>query len=59
MFGGTGALAIKLGLGWPVALPTSALVSSFGVGLVIGLGFGAVPARRASLVQPARALVSA
>ena len=59
MLGAGGALAIKLGLGWPVAVPASALVSSFGVGLVIGLGFGAVPARRASLVQPAQALVSA
>ncbi|HEY2164056.1 MAG TPA: ABC transporter permease [Gemmatimonadaceae bacterium] len=57
--GGAGALAIKLGMGWPVAVPISALLSSFGVGLVIGLGFGAVPARRASLVQPARALVAA
>jgi putative ABC transport system permease protein len=57
--GGAGALAIKFGVGWPVVLPMSALVSSFGVGLVIGLGFGAIPARRASLVQPARALVAA
>jgi putative ABC transport system permease protein len=57
--GGAGALAIKFGVGWPVAVPASALVSSFSVGLVIGLGFGAIPARRASLVQPARALVAA
>jgi len=57
--GGAGALAIKLGVGWPVAVPMSALMSSFGVGLVIGLGFGAVPARRASLVQPVQALVAA
>jgi putative ABC transport system permease protein len=59
VLGAAGAVAIKLGLGWPVAVPTSALVSSFGVGILVGLGFGAVPARRASLVQPARALVSA
>lgn len=57
--GGAGAMGIKVGLGWSVALPASALVTSFGVGVAIGLGFGAVPARRASLVQPARALVSA
>lgn len=57
--GGAGALAIKFGLGWSVALPASALATSFGVGVAIGLGFGAVPARRASLVQPVRALVSA
>ncbi len=59
ILGGAGAFGIKLGLGWPVAVPTSALVSSFGVGLVIGLGFGAVPARRASVVQPMQALVTA
>ena len=57
--GGVGALAIKLGLGWSVAMPASALATSFVVGVAIGLGFGAVPARRASLVQPARALVAA
>jgi putative ABC transport system permease protein len=57
--GGAGALAIRFVVGWPVAVPVSSLASSFGVGLVIGLGFGAVPARRASLVQPARALVAA
>ena len=58
LLGAAGALAIKLSLGWPVAIRLSALVSSFGVGLAIGLGLGAVPARRASLVQPARALTS-
>ena len=57
--GGAGALAIRFGLGWSVALPASALATTLGVGAAIGLGFGAVPARRASLVQPARALVSA
>jgi putative ABC transport system permease protein len=56
--GGAGALAVKLGAGWQVALPASALVSSLGVSVVTGLGFGAVPARRASLVQPVRALVA-
>jgi len=57
--GGLGALGVKLILGWQVALPASALVSSLGMGVVIGLGFGAVPARRASLVQPIQALVAA
>ena len=47
------------GLGWPVAVPASALLLSCGVSMVIGLGFGAVPARRASLVQPVQALVAA
>jgi len=57
--GGLGALGVRLVLGWQVALPASALVSSLGMGVVIGLGFGAVPARRASLVQPIQALVAA
>jgi putative ABC transport system permease protein len=57
--GGLGALGVKLILGWQVALPASALVSSLGMGVVMGLGFGAVPARRASLVQPIQALVAA
>ena len=57
--GSVGAAAIKLGLGWPVALSASPLASTLGLGLVIGLGFGALPARRASLVQPVQALVGA
>jgi ABC-type antimicrobial peptide transport system permease subunit len=57
--GGAGAVAVRLALGWQVAVPASALLSSFGVSMVIGLGFGAVPARRASLVQPVQALVAA
>lgn len=57
--GGAGAVAVRLALGWHVAVPASALLSSFGVSLLIGLGFGAVPARRASLVQPVQALVAA
>jgi putative ABC transport system permease protein len=57
--GGLGAAGIKLVLGWALALPASALASSLGVGVVIGLGFGAFPARRASLVQPIHALVAA
>lgn len=57
--GGIGTLAITWGLGWSVALPAAALAWSFAAGIVIGLGFGAVPARRASLVVPVRALVAA
>jgi len=57
--GGLCALGVKLTLGWQVALPATALASSLGMGVIIGLGFGAVPARRASLVQPIQALVAA
>lgn len=57
--GGVGALGVSFFFDWHLALPASSLASSFGVGVVIGLGFGAVPACRASLVQPIRALVAA
>jgi putative ABC transport system permease protein len=57
--GGLGALGIRFLLDWHLALPAASLASSFGVSVVIGLGFGAVPARRASLVQPIQALVAA
>lgn len=57
--GVAGAFAVNMALGWHVALPLPALASSLGVSLLIGLGFGAVPARRASLVQPVQALVAA
>jgi putative ABC transport system permease protein len=59
VLGGLSALGITFVLDWHLALPASALTSTFGVGVVIGLGFGAVPARRASLVQPIQALVAA
>ena len=51
---GTGALA--LGTSWKVALPLGALLASLGMALITGLGFGAVPARRASRMPPIRAL---
>jgi len=51
---GTGGLA--LGTSWKVALPAGALLASFGMAMITGLGFGAVPARRASLLPPIRAL---
>jgi ABC-type antimicrobial peptide transport system permease subunit len=39
-----------------VALPIGALLASLGMALITGLGFGAVPARRASRLPPIRAL---
>ncbi len=51
---GTGGLA--LGTSWKVALPAGALLASFGMAMITGLGFGAVPARRASRLPPIRAL---
>jgi len=51
---GSGALA--LGTSWKVAVPVGALLASLGMALFTGLGFGAVPARKASLLPPIRAL---
>jgi putative ABC transport system permease protein len=51
---GTAALAV--GTSWKVAMPVAALLASLGMALFTGLGFGAVPARKASLLPPIRAL---
>jgi putative ABC transport system permease protein len=54
--GALGAMAAAIGTEWRLALPVPALLGSLGMALAIGLGFGAVPARRASLLPPIQAL---
>jgi len=54
-----GAALIALAAAWPVAVPTTGMLASLAMALVIGLGFGAVPARRAASIPPVRALVTA
>jgi len=56
--GGLVAAGIALGTAWAVAVPKAALAASFAMAVVIGLGFGALPARKASLVPPIQALTS-
>jgi putative ABC transport system permease protein len=51
-----GTVGLALGTSWKVALPAGALLASLAMALVTGLGFGAVPARRASRLPPIRAL---
>jgi putative ABC transport system permease protein len=56
--GALGAGAIAVGTSWNVALPVEALLASLGMASITGLGFGAFPARRASLLPPIQALSS-
>ncbi len=51
-----GAVGLALGTSWKVAVPAAALLASFGMAMITGLGFGAVPARRASRLPPVRAM---
>ena len=56
---GSGAAAIvALATGWRVAIPTPALLLSFAMALATGPVFGVLPARKAALVPPIRALLS-
>jgi putative ABC transport system permease protein len=51
-----GTVGLALGTSWKVAVPAGALLASLAMALITGLGFGAVPARRASRLPPIRAL---
>lgn len=54
--GGLAAAAVGFGTSWPVAAPVDALLGSLAMAVVTGLGFGAFPARAASLLPPIDAL---
>jgi putative ABC transport system permease protein len=54
-----GGIALAMGTAWKVALPAEAVLASFLMALVTGVGFGALPARKASLLPPIRALATA
>ena len=53
-----GGVAVAFATTWAVDVPIAAVLSSFGMALAIGLGFGAFPARKASLVPPIDALLA-
>jgi putative ABC transport system permease protein len=55
---GATALAMARLTGWTLALPVTSLLLTFGTVLVIGLGFGAWPARNAARIPPIQALQS-
>lgn len=54
--GALGAGAVAFGTDWKVAIPFEALLASLAMAGITGLGFGAFPARKASLLQPIQAL---
>jgi putative ABC transport system permease protein len=56
VLGGAGATVVALSTTWRIGVPWDALVVSLGMAMTIGLGFGAFPARRASLIPPIQAL---
>jgi putative ABC transport system permease protein len=54
--GAIGGIAIAFGTSWKIAAPLNAILASLVMALIAGLGFGAYPARRASLLPPIQAL---
>ncbi|MPY90703.1 MAG: FtsX-like permease family protein [Luteitalea sp.] len=57
VLGGAAALAVALGTTWTVGVPVTAVLASFGMAVIIGLGFGALPARSAAQIPPIQALL--
>jgi putative ABC transport system permease protein len=51
-----GAALVRVATAWPIAPPVDALLASLGMALIIGVGFGAYPARTASRLPPIDAL---
>jgi putative ABC transport system permease protein len=54
-----GGIALAMGTEWRIALPAEAALASFLMALVTGVGAGALPARKAALLPPIRALATA
>ena len=56
--GALGAVVVALGAEWTLALPGGALLATIAMVLICGLGFGSIPARKASLLPPIEALLA-
>ena len=54
-----GGAVLAVATEWTMALPAEAALASFRIALVTGVGAGVLPARRASLLPPVRALATA
>jgi putative ABC transport system permease protein len=59
LIGATGATIVAVITRWPIGVPMQSIVVSLGMAVTIGLGFGAIPARRAATIAPMRALLTA
>jgi putative ABC transport system permease protein len=57
VLGGLACAAVACGTSWAVALPLVPAATALGMALTIGMGFGALPARRAARIPPIEALV--
>jgi putative ABC transport system permease protein len=57
LIGAAAAAVVAATTAWPVAAPMTAVLGSLAMAVVIGLGFGAVPARTAAMILPMRALL--
>lgn len=55
---GAAAAILVLSTSWTIGLPTMAIAASFGMTFIVGLGFGALPARNAARVPPIAALTT-
>jgi ABC-type antimicrobial peptide transport system permease subunit len=51
-------IAIAMATSLSIVAPAETIVASFVMAVAVGLGFGALPARRAALIPPIRALGS-
>ncbi len=57
MLGGVLTTSIAAATRWRIVVPFDAVVASFAMAVTAGLGFGALPARRAAGVRPIEALL--
>jgi putative ABC transport system permease protein len=56
LVGMAGATAVAVSTTWTIGVPWESFLVSVGMAMTIGLGFGAFPALRASLIPPIQAL---
>jgi ABC-type antimicrobial peptide transport system permease subunit len=56
--GAASVAVVAFGTEWMLGMPLPALLASFAMAVIIGLGFGSLPARKASRLPPIEALVA-